>query len=218
MSAQPSFPALTEPDAVQAVIGLARWCGVQGWVPATAGNFSARIDLARAAITATGGDKGETAEANVIIADIEENLTGTPHPRLSAEGPLHLQLYKDDPSVGAVAHAHPVAAVVLSRRHLDRGRMVIQGWEMQKAIRGITTHEGSIELPIFANDQDTRRLGLRISQAMKGWTQPVFGYLIAGHGIYAWGKDAREARERAYAAMAKIEFAGMHYRKDIASR
>ena len=29
---------------------------------------------------------------------------------------------------------------------------------------------------------------------MKGWPQPVFGYLIAGHGIYAWGKDAREAR------------------------
>lgn len=34
----------------------------------------------------------------------------------------------------------------------------------------------------------------------------------------ALGKDAREARERAYAAMGKIEFAGMHYRKDIAGR
>ncbi|MCC6918228.1 MAG: methylthioribulose 1-phosphate dehydratase [Alphaproteobacteria bacterium] len=194
MSATPTFPALTEPDAIQAVIGLARWCGQQGWVPATSGNFSARIDLARAAITATGGDKGETTEANVIVADIDDNLTGTPHPRLSAEGPLHLQLYKDDPSIGAVVHAHPVSAVVLSRRHLDRGKIVIEGWEMQKAIRGIATHQSTIELPIFANDQDTRRLGLRVSQAMASWTQPVFGYLIAGHGIYAWGKDAREAR------------------------
>jgi methylthioribulose-1-phosphate dehydratase len=191
---QTPFPGLTEPDAVQAVIGLARWCGLQGWVPATAGNSSARIDLARAAMTATGGDKGETTEDNVIITDIDENLTGTPHPRLSAEGPLHLQLYKDDPTIGAVAHAHPLAAVVLSRRHLNEGRIILEGWEMQKAIRGITTHEGSIELPIFANDQDTRRLGLRIKQAMADWKQPVFGYLIAGHGIYAWGKDAREAR------------------------
>ena len=190
----PVFPALTESDAVQAVIGLARYCGAKGWVPATAGNFSARIDLARAAITATGGDKGETSEANVIVADIDENLTGTPHPRLSAEGPLHLQLYKDDPSIGAVAHAHPLAAVVLSRRHMAKGRIVLEGWEMQKAIRGIVTHESTIELPIFANDQDTRLLGLRVSEAMKDWTGPVFGYLIAGHGIYAWGKDAREAR------------------------
>lgn len=190
----PAFASLTEPDAVAAVIGLARWCGVKGWVPATAGNFSARIDLARAAITATGGDKGETTEANVIIADIEENLTGTPHPRLSAEGPLHLQLYKDDPTIGAVAHAHPLAAVALSRRHLARGKIVIEEWEMQKAIRGITTHDSAIDLPIFANDQDTRRLGLIVSEAQKTWTQPVFGYLIAGHGIYAWGRDAREAR------------------------
>lgn len=83
---------------------------------------------------------------------------------------------------------------MLSRRHLDRGKIVIEGWEMQKAIRGIATHESAIELPIFANDQDTRRLGLRVSQAMHAWTQPVFGYLIAGHGIYAWGRDAREAR------------------------
>jgi methylthioribulose-1-phosphate dehydratase len=189
-----AFPALTEPDAVQAVIGLARYCGAKGWVPATAGNFSARIDLARAAITATGGDKGETTEANVIVAEIEDNLTGTPHPRLSAEGPLHLQLYKDDPTIGAVAHAHPVSTVVLSRRHLDKGKIVLEGWEMQKAIRGITTHESTIELPIFANDQDTRRLGLTVAEAMKDWTGPVFGYLIAGHGIYAWGRDAREAR------------------------
>jgi methylthioribulose-1-phosphate dehydratase len=189
-----SFPALTEPDAVQAVIALARWCGAKGWVPATAGNFSARIDLARAAITATGGDKGETSEANVIVADIAENLTGTPHPRLSAEGPLHLQLYRDDPTIGAVAHAHPLSAVVLSRRHLARGKIVFEGWELQKAIRGIATHESTIELPIFSNDQDTRRLGLRVAEAMADWTQPVFGYLIAGHGIYAWGRDAREAR------------------------
>ncbi len=190
----PAFPALTEPDAVQAVIGLARWCGAKGWVPATAGNFSARIDLARAACTATGGDKGALTEAGVIVLDIAETLDGPCHPRMSAEGPLHLQLYRDDPAIGAVAHAHPLSAVVLSRRYLDKGRIVIEGWEMQKAIRGVATHEGAIELPIFANDQDTRRLGLRVSEARGDWNGPVFGYLIAGHGIYAWGRDAFEAR------------------------
>lgn len=190
----PAFPALTEPDAIQAAISLARWCGAKGWVPATAGNFSARIDLARAACTATGGDKGAVTEQGIIVLDIAETLDGPGHPRMSAEGPLHLQLYRDDPTIGAVAHAHPVSAVVLSRRHLNAGKIVIEGWEMQKAIRGVTTHEGSIELPIFANDQDTRALGLRVSSARASWNGPVFGYLIAGHGIYAWGKDAAEAR------------------------
>jgi len=190
----PAFPALTEPDAIQSVIGLARWCGAKGWVPATAGNFSTRIDLARAPCTASGGDKGAVSEDGVIVLDIAENLDGPGHPRMSAEAPLHLQLYRDDPSIGAVAHAHPLAAVLLSRRHAGAGRIVFEGWEMQKALRGVTTHEGSLELPIFANDQDTRRLGLRVSSARASWNGPVFGYLIAGHGIYAWGKDAFEAR------------------------
>lgn len=190
----PAFPALTEPDAVAAVVSLARWCGDKGWIPATSGNFSARIDLARAACTATGGDKTELTADGVIVLDIAENLDGPGHSRMSAEGPLHLQLYRDDASIGAIGHAHPLSAVLLSRRHEEAGRIRFEGWEMQKAIRGVVTHEGTIELPIFANDQDTRRLGLRVSQAMASWHGPVFGYLIGGHGLYAWGRDWREAR------------------------
>ena len=45
-----------------------------------------------------------------------------------------------------------------------------------------------------------------VSQAMASWQGPVFGYLIAGHGIYAWGKDAREARRHleAYAHLLQL--------------
>lgn len=194
MNAIPAFPALTEPDAVASVIALARWCGAKGWIPATSGNFSARIDLARAACTATGSDKTELTADGVITVDIAGNPGGASHPRLSAEGPLHLQLYRDDPSIGAIAHAHPLAAVLLSRRHAGAGKITFSGWEMQKAMRGVATHESALELPIFANDQDTSRLALRVSHAMPSWNGPVFGYLIVGHGLYAWGKDARETR------------------------
>jgi len=34
-------------------------------------------------------------------------------------------------------------------------------------------------------------------------------------GVSAIGKDSTEARERAYAAVEKIQFEGMQYRKDI---
>ncbi len=37
-------------------------------------------------------------------------------------------------------------------------------------------------------------------------------------GVTALGKDIREARDRAYEAIGKIHFEGMHYRKDIAAR
>jgi len=35
-------------------------------------------------------------------------------------------------------------------------------------------------------------------------------------GVTAVGRDIAEARQRAYAAMGKIHFDGMHYRRDIA--
>ncbi|MEC4686534.1 MAG: phosphoribosylamine--glycine ligase [Nitrospirota bacterium] len=37
-------------------------------------------------------------------------------------------------------------------------------------------------------------------------------------GVTALGKDIKEARDRAYEAIGKIHFEGMHYRKDIANR
>ncbi len=37
-------------------------------------------------------------------------------------------------------------------------------------------------------------------------------------GVTALGKDIKEARDRAYEAISKIHFEGMHYRKDIADR
>ncbi|WP_448587835.1 phosphoribosylamine--glycine ligase [Thermocrinis sp.] len=36
--------------------------------------------------------------------------------------------------------------------------------------------------------------------------------------VCAWGKDLREAKEKAYRAVSKIKFEGMHYRKDIGDR
>jgi phosphoribosylamine--glycine ligase len=37
-------------------------------------------------------------------------------------------------------------------------------------------------------------------------------------GVTAAGDDVRQARDRAYAAVEKIHFDGVHYRRDIASR
>ncbi len=37
-------------------------------------------------------------------------------------------------------------------------------------------------------------------------------------GVTALGKDIKEARDRAYSAIEKIEFEGMHYRRDIAQK
>ena len=37
-------------------------------------------------------------------------------------------------------------------------------------------------------------------------------------GVTAWARDLRQARDAAYAAVAKIRFDGAHYRRDIAAK
>ncbi len=186
MTSAPSSEAFA--TAAAGVIAMARYAGERHWVPATSGNFSVRIDDRFAAVTATGADKANLTEADVIAAEI----TGAKHPRASAEAPLHLVRYAADPSIGAIAHIHTLPATLLSRRHAATGVLRLEGWELLKAFSGITTHETALDIPIVPNDQDTDRLAAHVEARLKV-SGPVPGYLIAGHGLYAWGASAKDA-------------------------
>lgn len=188
--------------AVSEVVALARWAGGLGLVPATSGNFSVRFGAegageASLAITMTGVDKSELGEAQVVVLSLREAEAGDP--RLSAETPLHLERYAADPRVGAVVHVHPLEAVVLSRRHRGEGALSLEGWELAKALSGVSSHEATVTLPIVDNDQDLTRLAARVRERLAGEPATTWGYLVAGHGLYAFGRDAREARRHAEA-------------------
>jgi methylthioribulose-1-phosphate dehydratase len=175
-------------DAVRGVLALAHHAGAKGWVPATSGNFSVRIDADDCAITASGGDKGALTADGVIRAAVR----GPTHPRASAEAPLHYLMYRTSPEIGAVAHVHAQPAVLASLVFAKKERVKIKGLELLKAFKGITTHETHLDVPIFDNDQDMDALAGRVEARLKA-DGLGFGFLLAGHGIYAWGANAGEA-------------------------
>jgi methylthioribulose-1-phosphate dehydratase len=175
--------------AVEAIAAIGRFAASRGWVPATSGNFSCRIDSTHAAITRSGVDKGNLGAADIAVLEISAPVP----PGVSAETPLHLARYAADPGVGAIVHVHTVAATVLSRLDAAAGALRLSGFEMHKSLHGITTHESDIELPIFANAQDTQALA-RTVEARLGANPRIPGYLLAGHGLYAWGATMNDAR------------------------
>jgi methylthioribulose-1-phosphate dehydratase len=175
------------PAVVSELIALGRFAAERDWVPATSGNFSCRLDAEHVAITRSGVDKGTLKPADLAVVSLTEPLPSD----VSAETPLHLARYRSDFSVGAVVHIHSVAATVLSRAHEAQGAIELEGFEMQKALAGVTTHESTVRLPIFGNAQDTAAL----ADAIEGRLSPgVPGYLLAGHGLYAWGETMQLAR------------------------
>ena len=89
-------------------------------------------------------------------------------------------------------HTHSVANTVLSRRN---NAIRLSGYELLKLLPGIQTHDCAVEVPVFENDQDIARLAGRIDDWMKQH-ESVGAYLIAGHGLYAWGSTVAQARHR----------------------
>ncbi len=175
-------------DVASDVAAIGRFVASRGWVPATSGNLSRRIDANHAAITRSGIDKGAIRPEDLIVVALDAPLPAG----VSAETPLHVARYRSDASVGAIVHVHSVAATVLSRADAAQGYIELDGFEMHKALAGITTHEHIVRVPIFANDQDTAALAARVEAALPA--QPLPGYLLAGHGLYAWGATMDDAR------------------------
>jgi 2,3-diketo-5-methylthio-1-phosphopentane phosphatase/methylthioribulose-1-phosphate dehydratase len=173
------------------VVALSRHCHARGWASATSGNFSIRAGSERMAITASGVDKGNLTERDVLLVglDLRPLEPGVP----SAEAPLHAALYLGSPHVGAVLHTHSVAATVLSRR--AAGALRLTGYEMAKALAPVA--DGAppeVVLPIFPNQQDTVALARVASERLA--RSPAPAYLVEGHGLTTWGADVDHARHR----------------------
>lgn len=171
------------------IIDAGRWLDGRGWAPATSGNYSIRVDAERIAITVSGRHKGRLTKDDVIVVDHDGRSTDNRRP--SAETPLHIVMYRLDPSIGAVLHIHSVHSTVLGLTLAERSEIDLEGYELLKAFPGVTTHEARVSLPIFDNTQNISMLARRVAELWR--KRPFFGYLIRGHGLYTWGRTMDDA-------------------------
>ena len=175
-------------SAAQTVIAAGARAAGRGWVPATSGNFSVRVDARRVAITATGTDKGALSEEDVLVVDLD----GHPHPRASAESALHFAIYRTVANAGAVLHVHSLNAVLASLTLVKNGRVAFKGLELLKAFHGIRSHYAEVEVPVYPNSQNMTALAERVVADLTRRGEG-HGFLLKGHGIYAWGRTEGEA-------------------------
>ena len=183
--------------AADDIVAVGRRLDRHGWVPATAGNISRRLDDGRIAVTRSGGHKGYLSRASVIEVT-GDGWAVCPDDRPSAETLLHCQIYAALPTARAVLHGHSVAATVLSM--VEPGpSLSFEGYELLKVFEGSSSHEVMLRLPILDNDQDIARLCRAVSPLLPSMSM---GYVIRGHGVYVWGTSM----ELALARLEGLEF------------
>jgi len=188
----------------QELIEAGRFIDQKGWVPATSGNFSARLSDGRIAITVSGRHKGALTPSDIMLIDAEGlSLDGQTS---SAETGLHTALYRRFQKVGSVLHPHSPGATLLSR--LRKDEVVLENYELLKAFDGINTHATRIRIPIFDNDQDIPRLQRAVDAWLDREPDP-HAYIIRSHGFYTWGATIKDALRQVEA---------LEYLLDIESR
>lgn len=172
---------------IHQMIQIGEFCHQRDWVPASAGNFSARLDNNTILVTRSGAHKGYLSADDFLHADLDGqtlDIDKTP----SAETLLHCERYRALPEVNAVLHTHSLASTLIPSA---LGTLRLENYELLKIFGGIKSHQSQVDIPILENDQDMPKLAAQVSAAA-----PAHAYIIAGHGIYVWGDDLRQCQNR----------------------
>ncbi len=149
-----------------------------GCLPATDGNFSARLSVERVLLTMRGIEKRSLTEWDVVevLLDDETPVDG------STEWGLHRALYRARPEIGCILHVHAPALTSFAAAH------VVPSVELlAEAFQTV----GEIALIPFATPGTPdvgNNLVIKSPQAMV--------YLLANHGAVAVGGTVREALYR----------------------
>jgi methylthioribulose-1-phosphate dehydratase len=177
-------------NAAKVLVEAGRRLDARGLAPATAGNYSQRLDDGTLAITVSGAHKGRLGLAEIMRVSAQgEPLDGK---KPSAETLLHCLVYEVDPGAGAVLHTHSVAGTVLSRA-LDGDAMIFDGYEVAKIYPGVSTHDVRIVMPLVDNSQDMPALAAQLRPILAAQNPILPAFCIRGHGLYAWGPTLDQA-------------------------
>lgn len=171
--------------AALSIIEAGRRLDARGLAPATAGNYSVKLDEDAILITASGAHKGRLTETQLMRVAPD----GTPLDpgKSSAETLLHCLVYAVDAGAGACLHTHSVAGTVLSRALAGQDHIALADYELLKIFPGIATHEGSVAMPLVDNSQDMVALAAELRPILEAQEHLLPAFYIRGHGLYAWG-------------------------------
>ncbi|MDR1603990.1 MAG: class II aldolase/adducin family protein [Gracilibacteraceae bacterium] len=170
----------------QTIVEIGRRLYARRLIAAYDGNISCRADDAAVWTTPTGVCKGFLTEDMLVGMDLTGRVTAGDR-RPSSETGLHLGIYRENPAVRAVVHAHPPAATALAcmGRALDR-----------PILPEVLLTLGPVPLAPYAIPGSPA-----VAESVAPYCRTHNGALLANHGAVTWGGDLWEA----YYRMEKLE-------------
>lgn len=175
----------------EAIAETIRSYNAKGWSPATSTNYSFVDEEGTIWVSRSGVDKAHFQATDFITVDKNGIATGEfKGIKPSAETLIHCVLYELFPATKVILHSHGIYPILLSASVANE--FVFEGYELQKGLAGQTTHEATVKIPVFENDQDMDRFKEVLLQQKDQLSNAAFA--MRKHGIYAWGTSLFEAK------------------------
>lgn len=171
----------TDQQARELILEVGRRMFQRQYVAANDGNISVRAGEDRVWVTPAGVSKGYMTEEMLVCVDLGGTvLEGTAKP--SSETKMHLRVYRENPGVGSVVHAHPIAATTFSIARIPLDVAI-----MTESVIGL----GVVPVAEYAT---TGTQG--VPDSVAPFCRNYNACLLANHGALTWGKDAMQAYYR----------------------
>ena len=177
---------MPDPAATLAIIAVCHRLAAQGYVAATDGNVSARLEDGDILVTPAGMNKGVVTEADLVrVRPDGKVISGSRKP--STEIGMHLFLYAQRPDVHAVVHAHPIYATAFAAV-----RLPLTGAHFPEVVIGV----GAVPLAPYATPSTDE-----VRKSLAPYVKECHAILLASHGVVTMGASLEEALGR----MEKVE-------------
>jgi methylthioribulose-1-phosphate dehydratase len=173
-----------------------------GWATGTGGGISIR-DEHGVWMAPSGIQKERIEPADVFLLAPEWDRVEVLEPahdpalRISECQPLFFNAFRSR-EAGAVLHSHSIWAVLAARLACPDGgpgEFLSRDLEMQKGLRGVGCLD-QLRVPIIRNTPREAELSESMAAAIDAYPD-VDAVIVAGHGIYVWGRDWVQAKTQA---------------------
>jgi L-fuculose-phosphate aldolase len=176
----------------QDLVRFGKMLHAQGFVAATDGNLSVRLDQERVLVTPTCISKGMMQPADMVVVDFTgKKLSGDHNP--TSEIMMHLTIYRMRPDVSAVVHAHPCTATGFASAGIALDEPLCSE---------VVITLGAVPLAPYATTGT-----MALSDSLRPYIPFHDAILMANHGVVTYGEDIC----RAYMRMEAVE----HYARIV---